>query len=71
MSTHWASVYVTWLDGHIETYQVGGYARRREAIQVENGALHLWMGKSPYSEPEHVASIPLGGLRHWKVQERQ
>lgn len=70
MSTFWASVEVEWIDGRTETYQVGGYARRHEAIQVRDGVLSLWMGNNAYLGPDHVASIPLDGVRKWHVKER-
>lgn len=41
MSTFWATVEVEWLDGQTATYQVGGYARRHEAIRVHDGVLSL------------------------------
>lgn len=71
MSTFWANVDVEWLDGRTETYQVGGYARRNEAVQVKDGVLSLYMGNNAYLGPDHVASIPLDGLRRWKVTERR
>lgn len=71
MSSYWASVSVEWLDGRTETYQVGGYARRDQAVRVHDGVLSLWMGNNAYAGPDHVASIPLEGLRFWKIQERR
>jgi hypothetical protein len=70
VSTYWATVEVEWLDGRTENYQVGGYARRHEAIRTTDGVLSLWMGNNAYLGPEHVISIPLGGLRRWHVKER-
>lgn len=69
MSTFWANVDVEWLDGRTETYRVGGYARRHEAIRVHDGVLSLWLGNNAYAGPDHVASIPLDGLRSWKIRE--
>lgn len=71
MSTFWASVEVEFTDGRMETYQVGGYARRHEAIRVHDGVLSLYMGNNAYLGPEHVASIPLDNIRMWHVKERQ
>jgi hypothetical protein len=70
MSTYWASVDVEWLDGRTETYKVGGYARENDAVQVKDGVLSLYMGNSAYGAPDHLASIPLGGLRCWQVKPR-
>jgi len=70
MSTFWATVEVEWLDGRTEQYQVGGYARRHEAIRVSDGVLSLWMGNNAYLGPDHVASIPIDGLRRWMIKER-
>lgn len=69
MSTYWANVDVEWLDGRTETYKVGGYAPRNEAVRVSDGVLSLWMGNSAYGGADHVASIPLDGLRLWKVRD--
>ena len=69
MSTYWANVDVEWLDGRKETYRVGGYARRHEAIRVHDGVLSLYLGNNAYLGPEHVASIPLEGLRLWTARE--
>lgn len=70
MSTYWASVEVEWTDGRTETYAVGGYARKSEAVQVKDGVLSLFMGNSAYGDPDHLASIPLAGLRRWQVKPR-
>ena len=71
-----ANVDVEWLDGRIETYRVGGYtnryggyANRYEAVVVKGGVLSLWIGNSPFGTPEHVAGIPLAGVRTWKIRE--
>lgn len=71
MSTFWASVDVEWLDGRTATYDVGGYANRGEAIGVKDGVLSLYMGNSAYGPYDHVASIPLDGVRKWQVKERR
>ncbi len=70
MTTFWANVDVEWLDGRTETYKVGGYARKNEAVQVKDGVLSLYMGNSAYGDPDHLASIPLEGLRRWQVKPR-
>jgi len=70
MSTFWASVEVEWIDGRTATYDVGGYALRHEAIGVRDGVLSLYMGNSAYGPYDHVASIPLDGVRKWHVKER-
>lgn len=69
MSTFWANVDVEWLDGRAETYRVGGYARRHEAIRVHEGVLSLYMGNNAYLGPDHLISIPIDTLRHWKIRE--
>jgi hypothetical protein len=69
VSTYWANVDVEWLDGRTETYRVGGYARRHEAIQVRDGVLSLWLGNNAYGPPEHVVSVPIEVLRDWKIRE--
>lgn len=69
MSTYWANVDVEWLDGRTETYRVGGYARRHEAIRVADGVLSLYLGNNAYLGPEHVVSIPIEVLRDWKIRE--
>jgi hypothetical protein len=69
VSTYWATVEVEWFDGRTEKYQVGGYVRRNEAVRVTDGVLSLYMGNSAYGEPDHLASIPLSGLRRWHVRE--
>lgn len=69
MSTFWASVSVEWVDGRTETYAVGGYALRHEAIQVDDGVLSLYMGNNASRGPDHVASIPLASVRTWHVKE--
>jgi hypothetical protein len=51
VSTYWATVEVEWLDGRTENYQVGGYARRHEAIRTTDGVLSLWMGNNAYLGP--------------------
>jgi hypothetical protein len=70
MSTYWASVEVEWLDGRSETYKVGGYANERESVQVHDNVLSLYMGNSAYGSPDHVASIPIQGLRFWRIARR-
>jgi hypothetical protein len=69
MSTFWANVDVEWLDGRNETYRVGGYASRYEAVRVDGGVLTLWLGNSAYGPYENVASIPIDVLRFWKIRE--
>jgi hypothetical protein len=69
VSTYWATVEVEWLDGRTENYQVGGYAGRNDAVSVRNGVLSLYLGNSAYGPFEHLASIPLEGLRRWHVRE--
>lgn len=69
MSTFWANVDVEWLDGRTETYRVGGYATRSEAVQVRDGVLSLWLGNSMCGPPAHMASIPVDTLRCWKIRE--
>lgn len=69
MSAFWAKVDVEWLDGRTETYRVGGYASRYEAVRVDDGVLSLWLGNSAYGPYDHVASIPIDTLRHWKIRE--
>jgi hypothetical protein len=70
MTSYWASVDVEWLDGRTETYEVGGYAREHEAIRAKDGVLALYMGNNAYGPPDHLASIPLAGLRRWQVRRR-
>jgi hypothetical protein len=69
VNAFWADVEVEWIDGRKEIYQVGGYARRAEAVQFSDGVLTLWMGNNA-ARYEHVASIPLARVRYWKVTER-
>lgn len=70
MSTYWARVEVEWLDGRTETFDVGGYAGEREAVQVKDGALSLYMGNSAYGPPDHLGSFPLTHIRRWWVKPR-
>lgn len=70
MSTYWARVEVEWLDGRTETFDVGGYARAHEAVQVKDDVLSLFMGNNAYGPADHLGSFPLTHIRRWQVKPR-
>lgn len=57
-------VEVTWMDGVIAPFRVGG--RKGEATRVTEGVLHLFHQDGEMAPKEEVASIPLFNVRKWE-----
>ena len=54
---------VEWMDDRKETFHIGGY--RGEGERVKDGVLNLHIKDGEMAATEHVASIPLAGVRKW------
>lgn len=66
MANEFFDVNVEFSDGERREYLIGGYGR--DHVQVAEGVLNLRIGNNAYTGTEHVASLPLDGIREYKIR---